>query len=119
MTFYKGMTLENYVKFQHHQVPGFMADWYLAMIYTQPSLTGSPNDVRYFISIDIDLSIVQDRSDLVDDMCGDWREQLGTAHLRNVNWSAPASGHGCRAAIYIKSPCPIYKLEYIFHGDKE
>ena len=93
-TFYKGMNERDFRKFKRHNIPGFMAGKYLAMIYAQPALANDPDETMYFISAPIGMDGIQEL------------------------WSAPGSGFGGKMAIYCGQPVS-WELEAVFHGEEE
>lgn len=124
-TFYKGMTIPNFEKFKEHMIPGFMGDIELVMVYSDPRT--QRNESVVIISAQIPVDEIEDKQDIVDDMCG-WgsmarkysktidndaefqkydkstqEEMKIIAGLRNKIWWSNSGGHG-RRGIYVGRP---------------
>ena len=113
---YKGMSKEDFEKFESHNIPGFLAGLRLALIYAQPSLTGAIDDVRYLIKVELDGDLIVDKSDEVSDMCmSGWKDDLD---LRSSVWTAGGSAFGGDKAVYCGVPVE-WELVHVIHGDEE
>lgn len=104
-TFYKGMTLPNFEKFQNHRIPGFMADLGMALIYSDPVTMGKKDVPRVIISTKLNTDDIEDLCGEVNDMCGSWQNPNHPKHaeLRSKIWWADSGGHGKRG-IYVGQP---------------
>jgi hypothetical protein len=116
-TYYRGVNDEGLAKLKRTNIPGYVGELGLAMIYAQPSLTGSVDDTRYLISIQIDQSQIKDMSKKIPDM-STWSKKGKMGYLKNEIWTAYGSGHGDYEAIYCGKPVK-WKLIKTFNGDKE
>lgn len=114
-TFYKGMTDKNYKKFLQHNIPGFLSDLHLALVYADPISMGRPNTPVVMISVDVDVNSIEDKRDICGDMCGNWQYKTHPQHskLRSSIWWADSGGHGMRG-IYVGVP---HNHDILFQAD--
>ena len=118
-TFYKGMTASNFENFKKHEIPGFLTDLGLALVYADPQTMAQSiaHEPRVIIAVDIDTDEIVDRREDVGDMCGSWQKESHPLHqeLRSSIWWSTSGGHGNRG-IYCGEPRP-YKV--IFTSDPD
>jgi hypothetical protein len=114
---YKGMNEENFAKFRKHQIPGFLAEPELALIYAEPTLANSNDTKMILIQVQINLNKVEDFRGQVEDMCagkttsppGSWPDVVSNLENSDKIWTAPGSAHGGLDALYYGQPTD-YKI---------
>jgi len=116
-TYYRGVDDKGLAKLKATNIPGYVGTLQLAMIYAEPALTGSDDDVRHLVSVQINPTQIKDMSDEVPDM-STWSERGKTGYLKNEIWTSYGSGHGDEEAVYCGKPVK-WKLVKTFNGEKE
>ncbi len=126
-TLYKGVSLfSGYAQYEHDvgesgvTIPGFLSTYHIGRVYSEPTLTGDSDDPSIIISVEIDPSEVEDRTEEF----MEWADARGQEHDISLGYPKEWRTDGSVWTIGLKSSAHggvscFSKNDFVYCGAKK